>query len=79
MKLEDEEIKNSSVLPMIISQNGLNEEPILEAIVCDSISGRKDYENSMPRRLSLRRKLSNGEEYTTEYVQSGCMDMINDN
>ena len=58
---------NASILPMYISPNEL--EPATEVIVCSAISGGADYENEMPRELTIIRKLLDGREYTAAYIQ----------
>lgn len=60
----------ASILPQIVTQNGLDNEPILEIIVCDSISGGAKYKNDMPKELTLVRKLKDGKEYRMRYKQS---------
>lgn len=60
----------TSLLPQTISENGLINEEIEEAIICDSISSCSGYENNMPKELSLVRKLKSGKEHIMKYVQS---------
>lgn len=57
-----------SLLPMIISEIGSRDEPILEVVFCDRISGGADYVNGMPQGLTLIRRLANGEEHKAEYT-----------
>ena len=64
-----------SVLPRIMSKTGSDDEPITEIIICDSVSGGAQYENNMPKRLSLFRKLMDGTEYFAEYVQTRRVEM----
>lgn len=59
--------EKTSVLPMLISETGDPNEPLGEIIVCSGISGGADCVDKMPRRLTLVRKLVNGEEYKAEY------------
>lgn len=58
--------KSKSVLPMVI-MNEVNQ-PV-EVIICDSISGGANYQDEMPKRLSLTRILSDGTELGAEYIQ----------
>lgn len=60
---------DSGVLPQRVSKMGIPHEVIDEAIICDSISGGADYENDMPRTVSLVRKLKDGTEYRARYIQ----------
>lgn len=64
---ELEEFAQGSILPQRISENGEKDEPLLEVIICDGISGGADYINNMPRHLTLTRKLADGTEYSAEY------------
>ncbi len=60
-------VKDASVLPLIISENGEEGEQILEAIYCEKIS--KEYKYQMPKSLILVRNIHNGEVYRKEYKQ----------
>ncbi len=64
------DLLNASVLPMQISETGSDGEPLLEVIVCSSISGGARYKNNMPEELTLIRRLSDGTEYQMKYKQS---------
>ena len=57
----------ASILPLYISPNEL--EPATEVIVCSVISGGANYENEMPRELTLIRKMLDGREHTANYIQ----------
>jgi len=57
-----------SVLPVLLSHEGREDEPTEEVIFVDSISGGQDYENNMPRRLTIIRKLADGQEYRGVYL-----------
>lgn len=59
----------TSLLPQVISENGLINEDIKEAIICENISGGSEYKHNMPKKLSLVRKTKD-EEYTMEYTQN---------
>lgn len=58
----------SGILPQRISPTGADDEPLSEAIICDSISGSAQYVDNMPRRLSLVRRLADGTEFRADYV-----------
>lgn len=59
-----------SLLPMEITANGLENEPVIEEIYCDSISGGAQYNKNMPKYLSLIRELATGEIYKMGYIQA---------
>lgn len=61
--------EHDSVLPMLINQSGSEQDPVEESIVCVSISGGADYNDDMPKELTLLRRLEGGQEYTMRYVQ----------
>lgn len=65
----EEIVSTGSVIPQMISENGLIDEPLTEIILCDSISGGADYSNGMPRSLSLERILADGTKFTARYTQ----------
>ena len=58
-----------SVIPQRVSETGSTDEPLIEAIVCDSISGGADYIKNMPHKLSLIRRTIDGQEYRANYIQ----------
>lgn len=58
-----------SCLPQIVSQNGLDHEPLEEVLICESISGGARYINNMPSELTLSRVLADGTEYKAIYRQ----------
>lgn len=62
--------KSESILPLIISITGAEDEPVEEIIFCDSISGGAKYNDNMPMELSLIRRLADGSEYRMRYIQS---------
>ena len=64
---ELEKFAESGVLPMKVSKTGLDEEPLEEVIICDSVSGGADYSRNMPRRVTLVRRLADGTEYRANY------------
>ena len=57
--------KDVSILPMHI---GSKNEKLSEIIICTSISGGADFIDEMPKRLTLLRKLANGQKYKAEYT-----------
>ena len=58
--------KDALVLPLlIVDENNV----LIEAITCTSISGGKDYANNMPKRLTLVRKQKSSKIYTATYIQ----------
>lgn len=67
-KISLESFAMTGVLPSLASETGALDEPLHEAMICDSISGGAQYENNMPKRLSLIRLLADGREYRAEYV-----------
>lgn len=60
----------SGLLPQIVTEHGLDGEPIQEVIICDSISGGADYVDHVPRRLSLVLRFASGTEHRAEYLFS---------
>jgi len=62
----DQEAEDS-VLPQRLTARGEPDEPLVEVIFCDMISGGADYVDNMPRTLSLIRKLADGSEYRATY------------
>lgn len=59
----------SGLLPLKISETGALSEELDEVIICDGISGGNQWENEMPKNLSLIRRLADGTEYRMRYVQ----------
>ena len=68
------DIVNASVLPVVVTESGKDEEPVVETIICDSMSGGADYRNNMPRMLTLVRKLADGTKYRRTYIQKAEAD-----
>ena len=67
-----EAIGNSAeygILPMIISETGASNEPVIERIICSSISGGANYVNNMPHTLSLERVTPDATYHAT-YMQA---------
>lgn len=60
----------SGVLPQRVSATGAGDEPLTEAVICEAISGGADYENNMPRKLTLCRRLADGTE--GRHPDAGC-------
>lgn len=69
IKLDSPE-QHRSMLPMYISETGAASEPVKEIIFCDSISGGAQYENDMPKSLTLVRQTDSGKIYRMRYVQA---------
>ena len=71
MKTEGDlrQLAKESLLPMLLNQSGNHDDPIDEAIFCTSISGGGDYQNNMPRTLTLVRRFADGREFTAKYRQ----------
>lgn len=74
-----EYFSKSGVLPLKVSPTGDESEELGEIIICDSISGGKQYENQMPVELTLVRKLSDGTEFRASYIQQEVLHSIFDN
>lgn len=64
------EFAKSGVIPQQISETGAEDEPLTEALICDTISGGARYINNMPEELTLLRRLSDGSEYRATYIQT---------
>lgn len=63
-----EDFANESILPMRIVDE---ENKIVDAIVCDSISGGKNYKGEMPLQVGLVRKTKDGKVIYQRYQQIG--------
>lgn len=70
------ELLGCSVLPMQITEDGSDDKPLEEVIVCDSISGGAKYFDGMPERLSLIRRLKDGTEFRMEYIMRPDVDVV---
>ena len=65
----EEKVLTGSIIPQMISENGVLDEPLTEIILCNSLSSGGDYVNAMPRSLSLERTLADGTVYIARYTQ----------
>lgn len=45
--------QKGGILPQVVTEMGVDDEPILSVLFCDSISGGRAYDKGMPRELSL--------------------------
>lgn len=66
----------TGILPLIVTETGADDEPIIETIICDSMSGGANYINNMPSTLSLIRTLADGTEHRAEYVHKPTEESI---
>jgi len=68
--ITEQDLKNRSILPLRVTETGGPDEPILEATICDSMSGGAQEKNGMPKELTLVRIKADGTEIRMRYVQA---------